>query len=107
MAHKHSIPPTAGEFSSLPRSTIISVDLSACDSPGDVDGHRVLPDKTLYNIGMDAAPSDLVLLAPLYGALHGIDESKDTDNRNLRSLVIQEIVANPGYAVVFEIDQSK
>lgn len=45
------------------RTTIIAVNIGRTDS-GGADESLVLPDKTLLNIGMDAADTELVLLAP-------------------------------------------
>lgn len=64
----------------------------------------MLPDKTLFNIGMDAAQSDVVLMTPLYGVLHSTNGQEDGD---LLSLVSHEVLSNPSYAIVFQIGQSE
>lgn len=102
VAYENSPPPTKGHFSSLPRCTVIAVDLSACIEPNKVND-RVLPDKTLYNIGMDASSTDVVLMAPLYGRFRAIDNI--TDSRNMLKIASSEVLANDGYAVVFPIDK--
>jgi hypothetical protein len=111
VAYKNTIPPTAGDYASLPRATIIAVDLSFCVPDGknenDYENRGILPDKMLYNIGLDAASSDLVFMVPLYGVLQYADDTATAvDGDNLLDLLSKEIIANPGYAVVFPIGRN-
>lgn len=71
---------------------------------------RVLPEKTLYNIGMDTASSDYVLMSPLYATLVAIDgeaEKEGVGGEEVLQMLLNEAQQHPGYAIVMTISNGK
>ena len=53
--------------------SIVVVDLSCLESQNEQTQYQILPDKTLFNIGMDMASTDMIVLVPPSVTLNNVN----------------------------------
>jgi hypothetical protein len=76
------------------------VDISRCTSS---DG-RILPDKTLFNMGMDASPTTNVVLASV-GVSFALDSAAES-SLQVASEINEELIANDRTGIVILLKRS-
>ena len=79
-------------------TSIVLVDISAAGQPAHVKSHQSnatfwrLPEKTLFNMGLDAVDSDLVLLVPSHVALKKLSPGAETTAAEWTDLTAADVI---------------